>query len=78
MYQYLHNKCHTDIIAEETRKKANKFLEISHDDAEIKNKKLVKEILPKTFHDICQEFRRSKDLESMLDFIEKYGPKNSI
>lgn len=36
---------------------------------------LSMKILPDCFHNICYEFRRAKDLESMLDFSGKYGPK---
>ena len=36
---------------------------------------LSNKILPNAFHDICNEYRRSKDLKSMVEFIAKYGPK---
>ena len=35
---------------------------------------LSNKILPETFHNICQEFRRSGDFKAMVDFITKYGP----
>lgn len=71
MYGYLDKQSRQEVIGNgsEGRRGMAPILESDRDRRSV----LSSTILPQVYHSICDEFRRSKDIEAMSGFVVAYG-----
>lgn len=71
MYGYLDKQSRREVtgIGSEGRSRIAPILESDRD----RRSALSSTILPEVYHSICDEFRRSKDVEAMSGFVVTYG-----